>query len=207
LYAATFSGVFHNDGSGWVVMPDSPDEMMRLFILPTGELFAADYHRVFRHNAQGWTLIRNTEDDSDPDIMGSLWAFGANDVLTGSEDNLRRFDGVSWKRIDNVGSFDLLAFSPDNIYSLGPDQLRHSSGGGAFEPVGPFFNATRVTGTSPDHIVVTGRDAYAAYYQGQWVVGTEPKVFNVDLVPAVDGSIVRLDVFAPSRFGIWYHRE
>lgn len=207
LYAATWRGVFHNDGTGWKSMPDSPGEVRKLFPLPTGEVFAADYTRIFRYDAQAWTVILDLSNDPGPKLIESLWAFGANDVLAGDQNGLRRFDGVSWKRIDDVASFDLLAFSPDDIYSLGPEQLRHSNGG-PFESVGPHFAATRVAGTSPDHIVVTSRrGTYAAYYHGQWIVGTEPNSYNLDLTAAADGSIVRLDVLSETRYGIWYHRE
>jgi hypothetical protein len=187
-------------------MPDSPPRLEVLFVNPGGVLFASDHQYVYRYDAPGWTLIRDTGQEA---FIVSLCAPGANDVLAGDTEGISRFDGVAWKQVDHEPGSDLLAFSPRDIYSLSNGRLRHSNGG-PFEWVGPILpgGASRLAGTSPDHVVAIGPEAYLAFHNGEWMVGTEPRTgYAIDLVPASDGSVVRLDYLSSDQFQIWYHRE
>lgn len=204
LYVAdSYEGVIHYDGTQWTQILD--EGVSDISLASDGSLFTVSYDQLARYDGAAWEAWDAPEND----YLRSVWAASSEYAVAIGGNNLWGFDGSRFEKILDVSYpyFDRIwGVSPQEVYLAGLGLHRYN--GSVMEPFGPPEGFSFIAGTSSEHIIAAGGRSVFFKDGADWHASPRGSASYVDLVPALDGSIVRMTM--DSRTGlvrIAYHRR
>ena len=181
-------GIIHYDGDKWsFVINDF--SVLDMSLAADGALFAVGYDGLARWYGGEWTKLEVGDE-----YYVAVWAANANYAVAIGGNAFWKYDGQTVTKLADYFNpwGDVWGVSEDEMYFSARNGLL-AYNGTSFQSFGPpqsFFNT--ITGTSSDHIVAVGNTIFFKYGEQWHVSELERNLSYLHMVPALDGSIVRL---------------
>ena len=165
----------HYDGSSWQPMASgTTEDILAIWGLPTGELFAALQHSVLYYDGTSWGEILTTNE-----TLKDIWAMSRGDVYAvGDNGAVLHYDGQSWALTtlaDGRTLMQVFGTASNDVYTGGETNSRlYHFDGLSWQPVFlPTFSfeTTSIWGTSPADMFAVGQGIEE---------GPPPSVFHFD---------------------------
>jgi hypothetical protein len=203
--SASYDGILHYDGTGWSLLSDTPARDLAL--APNGDLFAVGVETLRLFDGSTWTESNETDR-----FLTTVWA-AASDyaiVLGGLPGTIWQYDGSTLRLLyeSSEGFEAVWGISESEVYIVGSAGLLRYDGT-RLARFGPTEGFERIAGTSSQHIIATGYPGEFFKIGPFWTASARSSDGTyLDLVPAKDGSIVRLIGDPQTQIlSLSYHRQ
>lgn len=201
--SSNYGGIIHFDGTQWSLMSD--ESTNDLSMTPDGHLFAIGYETFSIFDGATWTQPAKVDD-----LLVAVWAAAANYAILVGANSLWKYDGSTMQPVfDADGRMkDVWGVSAGEAYIAADYGIVRYDGVSITYFGPPDGRLQRITGTSSDHIIAVGYPS-TFFKDGAFWKASASSVNEgyLDLVPAKDGSIVRLVMNPQSEIvSLSYHR-